>query len=98
MSAASEAKLGQIENEIVDVKHDVKCWIRGKITNMTTQNGKNMVDIEAEGMLYTQELPSDDQSQNVGKCGTRLKKEGCDENTNSEGDEATAGTVQEQDK
>lgn len=51
LSASTESKLGYIENEIVDIKNDVKCWIRGKITNMTLKNGKNMADIEAEGLV-----------------------------------------------
>lgn len=51
MTASAESKSGWIENEIVDVKNDVKCWIRGKITSMTASNGKNMVDIEAEGLV-----------------------------------------------
>eukprot|EP00801_Mesodinium_rubrum_P000570 Mrub_00570.p1 GENE.Mrub_00570~~Mrub_00570.p1 ORF type:complete len:994 (-),score=156.45 Mrub_00570:49-2940(-) len=95
MTASAESKSGWIENEIVDVKNDVKCWIRGKITSMTASNGKNMVDIEAEGLVYSFQLPSDEWSLNVSKCGSKLRGEGCEGNQNIADYEAASPLAQQ---
>lgn len=76
------ANSGWQEGEVIDFKHEIKCWTRGKIEKMTTNSGIITVDISNDGVMFKYDLGSDDFTMNVGKCGSKYRgaMEACESN------------------